>query len=80
MQLRDQDIPLRSWLHEVSPHQVLEALTLHTLRSITGISYCVSFLKIHEWSKSFRVMVRGRVVGVFHQAVYHAHQKGTLHF
>lgn len=80
VRLRDQDTPLGLWLRVVSPRRASEALALRALRLIAGISYLVFSLKIYEWNQSFRPLAPNKLAGVSHQAGYHVHPRGTLHF
>ena len=55
------------------PHRASKALALHTLHSITGTSYRVSFLLRCEWSRSFHPAMNNKLVGIFSQAVFLVH-------
>ena len=55
------------------PRRASKALALHTLHSITGTSYRVSFLLRCEWSRSFHPAMNNKLVGIFSQAVFLVH-------
>ena len=55
-------MPLGSWLYVAYPYKAPVVPTLHALRQITGVSCCIVSLMRHEWSPSFRLVVRDKWV------------------
>ena len=65
---------LGSWLYVAYPYKAHVVPTLHALCQITGVSCCNVSLMRHEWSPSFRLVVRDKWVKVLYSVVHRTYR------
>ena len=72
-------LPRLSFHVAFPPCQAPKALALHALRPIAGAFYRAFFSLRREWIQSFHPATCGRLAGIFVQATFLVHYKGTFH-